>query len=322
LAVSAVAGGLLHFGVLLPLMKKERILPFWRWNPRHPEVMKVGRAILPAVWGLSVDQINAFADTVCASFLIQGSVTALYNSNRLMQFPLALFGIAMSTAALPSLSASASRQDWKEMKETLNFSLRLVFFTVLPAMVGLIVMGTPIIELLFEHGRFTHRETVLTNAALVAYCLGLPAYTSVRVLVSSFYAMKDTGTPVHVATFCLLINMAGNLALMWRWGVGGLALATALASFANATALFWILRKRLGLMGGRRLLTTLLQSLGACLVMAAVSAGLVYGLPGSLLWKVPLAVAAGGGVYFALARQMGMDEFQHLMVLMKVKRNR
>ncbi|MGQ0645366.1 MAG: murein biosynthesis integral membrane protein MurJ [Elusimicrobiota bacterium] len=320
LAWSAVAGGALHFGILLPLMKKEGILPRWRWNPGHPDVKRVSLLVLPAVWGLSVDQINAYFDTVCASFLAEGSVTALYNSNRLMQFPLALFGIAVSTAALPTLSLAAARNDHQELKDTLNFGLRLVFYLVIPAMTGLIVLGRPIIELLFEHGLFTHRETLLTYAALAGYCLGLPAYAAVKVVVGAFYALKDTRTPVRVATFCMLINMAGCLALMWRWGVGGLAVATSVASTVNASALLWLLRRRLGLPGGRRLLKTFLQSLGASLGMAAAAGAVAYGAGGSLLWKVPAAVISGAAVYAGLTSLLGMEEYRRALDILMGER--
>jgi len=179
--------------------------------------------------------------------------------------------IATSIAALPSLSLYAAKEDWLGLKQTVNFALRMVLYTILPATVGLMVLGKPIIQLLFEHGRFTHHETLLTHSALIFYCLGLPAFSGVKIIVNSFYSLKDTQTPVRVATYCLLVNMAGNLSLMWTWGVAGLAMATTIASYVNVGALLWLLRKRLGLLGGKQLLRTLLQSFGASAVMAAVS---------------------------------------------------
>lgn len=320
LAVSAVVGGILHFGLLLPALRREKFHLKWQWNPFHPDVRRVGKAILPAVWGLSVDQINAFVNTICASFLVAGSVTALYNSNRLMQFPLALFGIATSIAALPSLSLYAAKEDWQGMKQTLNFALRMVFYTILPATVGLVVLGEPIIQLLFEHGKFTHRETVLTNGALVFYSLGLPAYAGVKVVVSFFYALKDTKTPVRVASYCLLINMVGNVSLMWRWGVSGLALASTISSLVNMLVLLWMLRGRVGLLGGRSLTISFLKCLGASAAMAAVSWGLIHFLHGPLLARVPVSVIAGAVVYLAITRVLGMEEFQHIKhVVMRSK---
>ncbi len=317
LALSAVVGGALHFGILLPLMRRKGILPKWHWNPMHQKVRQVGKAIVPAMWGLSVDQVNAFFDTICASFLAVGSVTALYNSNRLMQLPLALFGIAMSTAALPSLSAFAARQDFTGMKETLNNALRIVIFTVMPAAVGLMVLGIPIIQVLFEHGKFTFRETLLTHGALVGYAVGLPAFAGAKVMISSFYAMKDVKTPVHVATYCLLINMAGNLALMWTWGVGGLAFATSLASVVNVTVLFWLFRRRMGLMGGRRLLRTFVLSSLACAGMACVAGGMNYFVPGSIYWRLPVMIVAGMAAYVIFVRVLKMEEYREVLNLMR-----
>jgi putative peptidoglycan lipid II flippase len=317
LAVSALVGGVLHFAVLLPLLHREKMPLRWHWEPRHPEVRRVGLALLPAVWGLSVDQISAFIDTLCASFLMEGSVTALYNSNRLMQLPLALFGIAMSTAALPSLSASLARGDARETKETLNLSLRLVFFTVVPAMVGLIALGTPIVQILFEHGRFTPRATALTASALAGYALGLPAYAAVKVLASAFYAMKDTRTPVRVANISMGVNIAGNLMLMGPWGVGGLAFATAIASVVNAALLFWLLRRRLGLLGGRRLALSLARAAAASLFMGlAAWAWTRWGF-GPPALRVTVAVAGGAALYFALARLLRSEESVHLTGLFR-----
>lgn len=273
--------------------------------------------MLPAVWGLSVDQISAFIDTLCASFLTEGSVTALYNSNRLMQLPLALFGIAMSTAALPSLSASLARGDARETKDTLNLSLRLVFFTVLPAMVGLIALGTPLVQILFEHGRFTPRATSLTASALAGYALGLPAYAAVKVLASAFYAMKDTKTPVKVANISMAVNIAGNLALMGPWGVGGLAFATAIASLVNAALLFWLLRRRLGLLGGRRLALSLARAGVASLVMGAAAWAWTRWGVGPLLLRVAVAVAGGAVLYFVLARLLRCEESDPLTGLFR-----
>jgi len=313
LAVSAVVGGLLHFGILLPALKRKGYAPKWVWNPRHPGVMKVGAAIIPAVWGLSLDQINAFLDTICASFLIEGSVTALYNSNRLMQFPLALFGIATSIAALPTMSLYAVRGDHQSMKDTLNLALRVMLYMMLPATAGLIALGLPIVQVLFEHGRFTPEASRLTYHALAAYCLGLPAFAGVKIVVSAFYSMKDTRTPVRVATYCLLINMVGNLTLMWRFGVGGLALATTLASCANAGILLYLFRRKLGLLGGRLLLKSFVQSAVVSLLMAGLSWSLLHWTAGSLYWRVPVAVAAGALLYAAVTWILGMEEQKHIL---------
>src|SRR6185295_13420700 len=139
------------------------------WNPQHEAVRRVGKLILPATLGVAADQINSFVDTMMATFLTVGSVTAMYYSNRVMQLPLALFGIALSQVALPTMSASVARGSIQEVKETLNFSLRLTLFMIIPATVGLVVLGHPIVQALFQYGRFSEAASWLTTWALIAF---------------------------------------------------------------------------------------------------------------------------------------------------------
>jgi putative peptidoglycan lipid II flippase len=313
LAISAVAGGALHLLIQLPKLKKHGFS--FRPNFKiHPSVYKVGKLMIPAVWGLSIDQINAFVDTMCASFLVIGSVTALYNSNRIMQLPLALFGIAIATVALPSLSKSAANKNFDEFKNTLNFSLRLMLFAVIPASIGLIALGLPVIRLLFEHGRFTYRESLLTNTALLAYSTGLVAYSAVKILVNSFYSLQNTKTPVKVATLCMILNIAGNLTLMWRWGVGGLAMATALASWTNAIVLFILINKKLGPIDLKSILRTAVLSLTASIIM--ISGCLIMAhkiLPENIYIMVPATVIFGIIVYFLLTNFFKMEERKYIL---------
>src|SRR4051812_42231307 len=181
--------------------------------------------MLPAMIGLCADQLNSFVDQLCASFLHDGSITALYNSNRVMQLPLALFGVAISSVSLPALAKAAAEKDSGQFKEILGFSLRLANFVLIPSLIGLSVLGLPIIELLFQHGRFTHDQAMLTYYALLPYCLGLPAYSAVKILATGFYSHKDTKTPVRVAVAAVVVNVFANIILMRYIGVAGLALA-------------------------------------------------------------------------------------------------
>lgn len=320
LAISTTVGGILHFLMLWPQLKKEGLLFRWKWNPRDPDVRRVGWLVLPSIWGLSIDQVNAYVDTICASFLAEGSVTALYNSNRLMQFSLALFGVSLSTATLPHLALSAAKGDWDAFKENLNFSIRLTLYMVVPATVGMVLLARPLVQLLFEHGRFTAVQTGYTAAALAAYTLGLPAYSLVKVVVTAFYAQKDTRTPVRVATLCLFINMVGNVVFMHYWGVGGLAFATTLASFVNVGVLVHFLRKKIGLMGGRRIGASVLQMTGASLAMAGVSLALLRWAPGALALRTLAAVGGGAVVYIGLTRLLKMDEYTQMMSLLRRRR--
>jgi len=309
LAISTSVGGALHFLMLLPALKRANLSPRWRWDPTHPDILKVGLLVLPAVWGLSVDQINGYVDTICASFLMEGSVTALYNSSRLMQFALALFGMSVSTATLPHLSLSAAEGDWMAFKKNLNFSLRMTLFLVVPAMTGLIVLARPIVQVLFEHGQFTSEQTTLTAYALVGYVVGLPAYSLVKVLVTAFYARRDTRTPVRVATLCLFVNVVGNFILMKPLGVAGLAIATSMASFVNVGVLIVSIRKQVGLLGGRLIARTLGLTVLASLLMAGVSLSVFHFGFGGLMLRVPVAVMGGVLVFGVTARVLRMDEY-------------
>jgi putative peptidoglycan lipid II flippase len=326
LAMSVTVGGMLQFLIHLPALKAKEYSLGFEWNPHHEGVTRVGKLILPATIGVAADQINAFVDTMMATFLSVGSVTALYYSNRVMQLPLALFGIALSQVALPSMSASVARGNMKEVKETLNFSIRLTLFMILPAMTGLLVLGERIVSALFEYGKFSHEATILTAWALAGFALGLVAYAVVKILAAAFYAQQTTRTPVIVASACVALNIAINLAFLFarpqlataypewasaingKFGVATLALATTISSWANAIALFILLRRRMGLLGGRRMLVTVLKSSLACVVMA----GFIWAVPYQAMPKIlALAVGISGGaaIYLMTAKLIRMEEW-------------
>ncbi len=240
-----------------------------RWTSilNHPGVKRIGLLMLPATLGLSVSQVNTFVDTICASLLREGSVTALYYANRLMQLPLALFGTAIATVALPMMSRSVAATNMEELKNTLSLSLRMIMFTIIPASLGLIILGSPIISLLFERGRFTAQSTQVTSWALLFYSTGIVAYAGVKVVASAFYSMQDTRTPVRIASIAMGVNIVLNLILMRILDVGGLAFATAIASFINLLILLYYLRKRIGRLGGKKALLSLAKILLATSVM-------------------------------------------------------
>jgi putative peptidoglycan lipid II flippase len=260
---------------LKPISYAKNLLKNWdvlwkRWTStlNHPGVKKIGLLMLPATLGLSVTQVNTFVDTICASVLREGSVTALYYANRIMQLPLALFGTAIATVALPMMSRSVAATNMQELKDTLSLALRMILFTIVPASLGLIILGKPIISLLFERGRFTSQATQATSWALLFYSTGIVAYAGVKVVASAFYSMQDTRTPVRIASIAMVANIVLNLILMRILDVGGLALATAIASFMNLLILLFYLRKRIGRLGGKRVLLSLAKILLACSAMA------------------------------------------------------
>lgn len=313
LALSVALGGFAQFFIHVPALWKEGYTLRWKWNLKHEGVRRVGRLMLPATLGISVDQINAFVDTICASFLAEGAVTALYYANRVMQLPLALFGIALSQVALPSMSAAAAKGATQEVKDTLNFALRLTLFMILPATTGLVILGHPIVQVLFEHGRFNAEATALTNWALIFFSLGLFAYAAVKILASAFYAYQNTRVPVVIAAACVGLNVLLNIFFIKQtaMGVGGLALSTAIASWVNTLALYIMLRRKLGLLGGNKILMTFLKSLIGCVAMGFFCMAVMrLGIMVPLLIRLGLAIAGGSALYMLSAKLLRMDEWE------------
>jgi putative peptidoglycan lipid II flippase len=332
LSVAAVVGGAGHWLVQLPQLFKEGFRLKFRWQPNHPHSKEVVSLMLPAMIGLSVDQIDAFLNTVMATFLADGAVTALYNSNRLMQLPLALFGIAAASVSLPAMADHTAEKEYGRFAETVNEALRMIVFMVLPAAVGLMALSHPIVELLFQHGKFSAAATSLTAQALVGYCAGLIAYSGVKVLANAFYALREPGTPVRVAAACVGLNVVMSLLLMGPLGVGGLALSTAIASSVNAVWLFIVLRSRLKIhgvlletAGPCSLWTTFAKTGTACLGMGlALWAFLHASAEWSSVWKTLFGTIGGGLLFLALSRGLKIHErqsFQHLLDLRSVRRS-
>jgi putative peptidoglycan lipid II flippase len=236
-AVGVLLGGSLQVLLQLPWLMREGVSLIPCWMPDHPAVRRIGTLMLPAVFGSAIYQLNQFVGTLLASFLPEGSVSWLYYADRLVEFPLGVFAIAISTAALPTLSKQIAQKEMKEFHETLSHALRLTFFITIPSMAGLMILGRPIIQLFFQRGAFDPLSTLMTDRALFFYTVGLWAYSGTRVMVNAFYAIQDTRTPVKVATVAMLANFLFGVLLMGPLQHGGLALALSLASALQ----FWIL---------------------------------------------------------------------------------
>ena len=328
LAVSVIIGGALQVVAQLPHLARLplRIKP--NFNFALPGIKKIGSLMLPTTVGISVDQINAFVDTACASFLPLGSITALYYSNRLMQLPLAIFGISLATVSLPAMSYEASRGDIRALKETLNYSIRLMLFAVIPSAAGLVVFGRPIIKLLFEHGRFDAYASSLTYSALAFYALGLPAYSAVKIFASAFYSFKETAYPVKVAVISMLLNASLNIILMERFAVGGLALATAISSAFNGFWLFVALRRKIGLIGGRRIAVSFLKisiaSAGMCFLTHYIFFVLLKPSDGAIATKIITlgAIVAAVLFYILLSRILLIEELSGVKEIFSEKLRR
>ena len=245
IALGVVAGGLTQFVMQLPGIRKRGLLFQWRFNPGHPGVRKIGALIIPSLLGLSVVQINITVSTILASYF-PGGPTYLFYGMRLIQFPLGIFGVALATAILPTLSDQASRGALDELRDTLGFGLRMIGFMILPAMIGIIFLRGPIVHLLFEHGAFSAADTQATAAAVLAYAIGLWAFAGIRIIVTAFYSLQDTKTPAFAAVAAMLVNIILALLLMQPLEHAGLALATALSAMVNIGVLIGILTYRLG----------------------------------------------------------------------------
>jgi putative peptidoglycan lipid II flippase len=325
LAIGVLLGGLAQFLIQLPSLKKRGFL-FQPRLERHEGVRRIGLLAVPIIIGLSVADINLLINTLIASFLPQGSVTYLFYGMRLIQFPLGIFAVAVATAILPSMASQAARGLTTELRETLSFGLRLVFFITFPAMTGLIMFRIPIVHVLFQHGAFTLEDTLGTSSAVLFYSLGLWAYAGVRIVAPAFYALQDTRTPVKTAVIALLVNIVLNLALMVPLKHAGLALATSLSSILNLSMLLWILRRRLGRIGFRAILRSHLRVVLASLIIV------VWGIfvTQQTVWEAKAhwfekgALLAGGillsmGGYFLVHALLKTEELTFLMGLVKDK---
>ena len=202
-AVGVVLGGMFQFLIQLPGLKKQGMMLELKLHPSHPGVPKIARLAAPVFFSSSVNQFNIFIGTIFASFLATGSISYLFYGMRFIHFPLGIFGIAIATAILPTMSAQAARNETEEFRETLSFGLRLVFFIMFPAMAGLITLRIPIVNLLLEHGQFDRISTQGVAAALLYYAVGLWAMAGVRIVAQAFYALQDTKTPVKIAVLAL-----------------------------------------------------------------------------------------------------------------------
>ncbi len=284
--VMALAWGVLIAGVLqltfqLPFLARIDLLPLPRPDHRDPGVRKVGLLMLPAIFGASVSQINLLIDTLLASFLETGSLSWLYYSDRLLELPLALFGIAIATVILPGLSREHNQATPEEFSATLNWALKLVIVFGAPASLALVLMAEPLIATLFYQGEMTQRDVTMAGLSLAAYGAGLLGHMLVKVLAPGYFARQDTKTPVRYGIVALVTNTLLNLVLIWSLAHVGLALATTLAAFLNAGLLYWGLRRAdvLEISGGFKRL--LFQVLFGVVVM---SLGLLWLLPSMSFW--------------------------------------
>ena len=278
LAVGVLAGGILQFFLQVPQLIRRGMSFRPGFSFSDPGVRRVARLMVPGFVGIGVAQINLLVDTVFANAkrMPEGSLVSLYVADRVTELVLGGYAIAVATAILPLMSHQAAAGDYDGMKRTLGFSFRIVCFITIPAMIGLVILREPIVQVLFEHGLFVAESTRLTARALLYYALGLPAFAAVKLIVPAFYSTMDTRTPVRIAVVTMLLNIVLNVIFLFyffpKLRNGGPALATAVAGYFNVAMLFILFRLRFGRLGT----WDILVSLGK---IAACSAGM-----GALCW--------------------------------------
>ncbi|WP_350607114.1 murein biosynthesis integral membrane protein MurJ [Pseudoalteromonas sp. MER144-MNA-CIBAN-0113] len=246
LAVGVFLGGVVQLLFQLPFLYKAKMLARPRWGWQDENVKKVRKLMLPALFGVSISQINLLLDTVIASLLMTGSIAWLYYSDRLIEFPLGLFGIGIATVILPALSKLHSSKKSSDFQHTLDWGVRFVIFLGLPAMVGLMIISPLIITVLFDHGAFKEAgidHVKAVSLGVVAYSVGLVSFMLIKVLAPGFYSRQDTKTPVRIGIVTLVLNMVFNIMLAPFIGYLGLALATSMSASCNAYLLYRQLKK-------------------------------------------------------------------------------
>ncbi|HHJ01042.1 MAG TPA: murein biosynthesis integral membrane protein MurJ, partial [Candidatus Aerophobetes bacterium] len=293
---------------------------------KDPGVKKIARLMGPTILGGITLQANVIITRIFASTLAAGSISSLQYAMRLIQLPLGLFAIALSTAIFPSLSFLASEEKLEELRETTSLGIRTVFLVLIPSSVGLIIIREPLIRLLFEHGAFLQRDTLMTSQALFYYSFGLAAMGEVMILTRAFYSLQDVLTPLKVSLFILALNVLLNFLLIRPLKHSGLALATSISMLVNMLILFFLLKRKLREMEGARIINSLFK---VSLISAAMGTGVRYLLRtisspessslATQAFQVSLAVIAGLVIFCSLAYLIKLEEFKLVLQALKEK---
>ncbi|MGV6808901.1 MAG: murein biosynthesis integral membrane protein MurJ [bacterium] len=294
LAWGVLLGGIAQFLFQVPSVWRLGLLPKPKFSAAHQGVKKIIKLMIPAIFGSSVAQLNLLLNTIIASFLAIGSLGWLYYSDRFVELPLALFGVAIGTVILPKLSKDYAKEADGAFNHTMDWAIRLALFIALPAMVGLMLLAMPILATIINYGAFTWHDVEMSSLSLITYAFGLPAFILVKVLAPGFYSRQDTKTPVKIGIIAVFANMFLSLVIVLPWYLSGtdgahagLALAVALAGYINAGLLFYTLR--------RDQIFQATQGWWAFIVKLSVATGLMGGVlwlstPNALWWQ-----AASGG---------------------------
>jgi putative peptidoglycan lipid II flippase len=330
MAIGSLAGAMGQLFIQLPSAYRsgyqyERVLDL-----HHPGLRRIGVLMLPAIFGLAATQINILIDNQFASQFGNGPISWLNYAFRLMQLPIGIFGVAIATANLAAVSRDAAQGDYAELKRTLARSVRMAALLTIPATAGLIALRYPIIQVLYQHGRFTHQATLETSQALLYYTLGLFAYSVVKIVAPTFYALGDSKTPVMVSAGAIGIKIMLNFILVPYMGFLGLALSTSAAAMINIWFLYRALKSKIGGLAHLDVFSTIakvtLSSIGMAVMCFYAYSAAAHVLPPTSFFKnvIDLSLAIGLGIVsvFSFCALLKVKEVYDLraLVLRKMKR--
>ncbi|MDQ8035820.1 MAG: murein biosynthesis integral membrane protein MurJ [Pedobacter sp.] len=300
LAWGVLLSGFVQLAFQVPYLKEIRMLPSFKPGFKDPDVKRILTLMVPAMFGVSVSQINLLLDTILASFLVTGSVSWLYTAERLTELPLGLIGIAVATVILPSLSAKHAQKSDAEFRAMLDWALRVIVLVGLPSSIAMGILSGPLIAALFHHGKFTAHDVAMSSAALQALSGGILAFMLIKVFAPGYFSRQDTRTPVKIGIIAMVANMVFNLILVLGFDMAhvGLSLASTLSAFLNAGLLYWGLHKKGVYRIEKHWTPVLLRYLLANAVMAAV----LLAITPALGWWT----AAGHGNWIKVAYILGI----------------
>jgi len=329
LALGVVVGGGAQLLFQIPSFFKKGFTYHFFLSFKDPGLRKIIKLMGPALFGGITLQVNVVINRIFASTLSAGSISSLQYAMRLIQFPLGLFAIALSTAIFPTLSTLAAEQKTQELRDNLSLGIRMVLLVLLPASMGLIMIREPLISILFQHGAFLEKDTLMTSQVLFYYSLGLFSMGEVMVITRAFYSLQDMVTPVMVSVIILGLNVLLNVLLISPLKQGGLALATSISMIVNMFILLFLLRRRLKRIEGKKILFSFLKIVLITIIMAV---GIYLLLKSISIFKEKLSyiifqiiqvcfgIATGIGIFSFLSYILKLEEFENILRIFTKKK--
>jgi putative peptidoglycan lipid II flippase len=304
LAWGVLIAGVIQLGFQIPFLLKLKLLPFPRFNQDKEGVSRILFLMLPTLFAASITQINLLIDTLIASFLQTGSISWLYYSDRMVELPLGVLGIALATVILPNLSTEYARGDNRSFSNILVWAMGLVCLIAIPAAFGLALLSGPILTTLFQYAEFTTNDVIMSSRSLIAYSIGLPGFILIKVFSSAFFSRQNTQTPVKIAAIAMVLNIVLNLLLVGIYQHAGLALASSLSAYINAGLLYMRLKQA----GISVTLSPVLKIMSrVCIAVVFMSLFLVFLPPDNMIWfewdvytrvmQLAIWILAGASIY-------------------------